>query len=164
MIGIEALGLVRIDDRLIHGQVIAVWCKHRRFTHILIVDDGVAADPFMQEVLSLAAPPGLQVDVLSIEGGIDALSQDAPGRKTTMVLLKSPQAAKQLYNGGARYDALNVGGIGNAPGRKNIFKNISASEEEIAIFKYLAEKGVEITLLTVPGERSKAFSDLASKL
>jgi PTS system mannose-specific IIB component len=104
------------------------------------------------------------VDVLSIEGGIDALSQDAPDRKTTMVLLKSPQAAKRLYDGGARYDALNVGGIGNAPGRKNIFKNISASEEEIAIFRYLTEKGVEITLLTVPGEKSKAFSDLASKL
>lgn len=162
--GIEALGLVRIDDRLIHGQVIAVWCKHRRFTRILIVDDGVAADSFMQEVLSLAAPPGLQVDVLSIGGGIDALSQDAPNRGTTMVLLKSPQVAQQLYDGGVRYGALNVGGIGNAPGRKNIFKNISASEEEIAIFKYLMGEGVEITLLTVPGEKSKAFSDLASKL
>jgi D-glucosaminate PTS system EIIB component len=164
VIGIDALGLVRIDDRLIHGQVIAVWCKHRRFTRILIVDDGVAADPFMQEVLSLATPPGLQVGVLSLEGGIDALSQDAPDRGTTMVLMKSPQTAKQLYDGGVEYSALNVGGIGNAPGRKNIFKNISASEEEIAIFRYLMEKGVEITLLTVPGEKSKAFSDLASKL
>ena len=164
MIVIEELGLVRIDDRLIHGQVIAVWCKHRRFTRILIVDDGVAADLFMQEVLSLAAPPDLQVDVLSIEGGIDTLSQDAPNRGTTMVLLKSPQAAKQLHDGGVRYSALNVGGIGNAPGRRNIFKNISASEEEIAIFKYLMEQGVEITLLTVPGERSKAFSGLAGKL
>jgi PTS system mannose-specific IIB component len=164
VVGIEELGLVRIDDRLIHGQVIAVWCRHRRFTRILVVDDGVAADPFMQEVLSLAAPPGLQVDVLSIEGGIGDLSQDAPDRRTTMVLLKSPLAAKQLFDGGVRYGALNVGGIGNAPGRKNIFKNISASEEEIAIFEYLMEQGVEITLLTVPGEKSKAFSDLVSKL
>jgi D-glucosaminate-specific PTS system IIB component len=156
--------LVRIDDRLIHGQVIAVWCRHRRFTRIVIVDDGVAADSFMQEVLSLAAPPGLQVDVLSIEEGIDTLTGDLPNRDTTMALLKSPQAARRLYDGGLKYSALNIGGIGSGPGRKNIFKNIAASKEEIVILKYLLDQGVEITLLTVPGERSKAFSDLAGKL
>ena len=141
-----------------------MWCKHQRFTRIVIVDDGVAADLFMQEVLKLAAPPDIQVDVLSIEEGIEILSQDTPGRGTTMVLLKSPLAAKRLYDGGLKYSALNIGGIGSAPGRKNIFKNISASEEEIAILSHLMDKGVKITLLTVPGEKSKAFSDLVSKL
>jgi D-glucosaminate-specific PTS system IIB component len=144
--------------------VIAVWCKHRRFTRIVIVDDGVAADSFMQEVLSLAAPPGLQVDVLSIQEGIEALGENAPNRGTTMVLMKSPQTAQQLHDGGLTYSALNIGGIGSGPGRKNIFKNIAASKEEIAILKYLLEQGVEITLLTVPGEKSKSFADLAGKL
>ncbi|MBL7065596.1 MAG: PTS sugar transporter subunit IIB [Anaerolineae bacterium] len=154
--GIQELGLVRIDDRLIHGQVIAVWCKHRRFTRIVIVDDDVAADSFMQQVLRLAAPPDLQVDVVSIEEGIRVLGQDTPDRGTTMVLLKSPLAAKRLYDGGLKYSALNIGGIGNAPGRRNIYKNISASEEEISILKCLMDEGVKITLLTVPGEKSKA--------
>jgi len=157
---IEELGLVRIDDRLIHGQVIAGWCKHRRFTRIVVVDDDMAADSFMQQVLRLAAPPGLQVDVLSIEEGIRVLGQDAPDRGTTMVLLKSPLAAKRLYDGGLKYSALNVGGIGSAPGRRNIFKNISASEEEISILKYLVDRGVEVTILTVPGAKSKAFSEV----
>jgi mannose/fructose/N-acetylgalactosamine-specific phosphotransferase system component IIB len=156
--------LVRIDDRLIHGQVIAVWCKHRQFTNILIVDDGVAADSFMQEVLSLAAPPGLQVDVLSVEEGIDTLTGDLPNRGTMMVLMKSPQTARRLYDGGLKYSALNIGGIGSGPGRKNIFKNIAVSKEEIVILKGLLDQGVEITLLTVPGEKSKVFSDLAGKL
>jgi len=140
--------------------VIAGWCKHRRFTHIVIVDDDVAADSFMQQVLRLAAPPGLQVDVFPIEEGVKILSQDAPHRGTTMVLLKSPLAAKRLYDGGLAYSALNVGGIGSAPGRRNIYKNISASEEEISILKYLVDRGVEVTILTVPGEKSKAFSDV----
>lgn len=144
--------------------MIAVWCKHRKFTRILIVDDGVAADPFLQEVLSLAAPPGLKVDVMSIDEGVEELQRDLPSRGTTMVLLKSPEAAKKLYDGGVEYGALNVGGIGSAPGRKNIFKNISASEEEIAILKDLMDEGVEITLLTVPGEKSKRFSELIGKM
>ena len=161
---VEELGLVRIDDRLIHGQVVAVWCRHQKFTRVVIVDDGVAADAFMQEVLSLAAPPGLTVDVRSIEEGTRELSQDAPDRGTTMVLLKSPQAAKQLQDGGVKYSTLNIGGIGGRSGRRNIFKNIAASREEIAILRQLLDQGVKITLLTVPGEKSKDFVDLVSRL
>ena len=164
MKAIEELGLVRIDDRLIHGQVIAVWCKHRRFRRIVIVDDGVAADSFMQEVLSLAAPPGLQVDVFSVEDGIKILNEDISDWGTTMVLIKSPLSAKRLYDGGLEYRALNIGGIGSGPGRKNVFKNIAISEKETVILKYLMGKGVEITLLTVPDEKSKSFSALVSKL
>ena len=156
--------MVRIDDRLIHGQVIAVWCKHRRFTRIVIVDDGVAADSFMQEVLGLAAPPGLQVDVFSIEDGIEVVNEDKSNWGTMMVLIKSPLSAKQLYDGGLKYGALNIGGIGSGPGRKNIFKNIAVSKEEVVTLKYLMDQGVEITLLTVPGEKSKSFSDLVGKL
>jgi len=159
---IKEFGLVRIDDRLIHGQVIAVWCKHQRFTRIIIVDDAVAADSFMQEVLRLAAPPGLQVDVLSVAEAGKVLN-DTPDRETTMLLLKSPYTARRLYDAGITFQALNVGGIGSGPGRKNIFKNISASEEEIAILKSLQNQGVQITLLTVPGEKSKAFSELFGK-
>ena len=160
---IEEFGLVRIDDRLIHGQVIAVWCRQQHFTQIIILDDAVAADTFMQDVLRMSSPPGLQVKVFSISEGIRVLNQDTSVWKTTMVLLKSPQSAKRLYDEGLAFNSLNIGGIGNAPGRKSIFKNISASAEEIATLKYLMNKGVKITLLTVPGEQSKAFSDLASK-
>ena len=141
-----------------------MWCKHQQFTRIVIVDDGVAADSFMREVLSLAAPPSLQVDVFSIEDGITVLNENTSNWGTTMVLLKSPLAAKRLYDGGLKYSALNVGGIGSAQGRKNVFKNIAFSEEDVVILKYLMDQGVEITLLTVPGEKSKAFSDLARKL
>jgi PTS system mannose-specific IIB component len=80
------------------------------------------------------------------------------------VLLKSPLAAKQLYDGGLEYNALNIGGIGSRPGRKNVFKNIAVSEEEVTILKYLMDQGVKITLLTVPGEKSKSFSALVNKL
>ncbi|RLC73770.1 MAG: PTS mannose/fructose/sorbose transporter subunit IIB, partial [Chloroflexi bacterium] len=80
----KELGLVRIDDRLIHGQVIAVWCKHRKFTRIVIVDDGVAADSFMVEVLGLAAPPDLRVDAFSVEDGVRALNEDTSNWDTTM--------------------------------------------------------------------------------
>lgn len=153
-------GLVRIDDRLIHGQVIAVWCKHQRFDRIVVVDDDVAADSFMQEVLGLAAPPDLPVEVLPVAEAVRALGPGTPSPETTMVLVKTPQVAKRLYDGGVHFDALNVGGIGSAPGRRSVFKNISMSDEEITVLTALKDSGVDITLLTVPGEKSKGFSDL----
>ncbi len=164
MNAIEEFALVRVDDRLIHGQVIAVWCKHQSFHRIVIIDDAMAADSFMQDVLRLSAPPGLRVDAYSVAEGLQVLNEDTPARRTTMVLFKSPQTAKRLYDGGFTYSALNVGGIGHGPGRKNIFKNISASAEEIAILKDLMNKGVKITLLTVPGEKAQDWADLAGKL
>ncbi len=161
---IEEYGLVRIDDRLIHGQVIAVWCRQRSFNRIVIVDDAVAADPFMQDVLRLSAPTGLQVEAYSVADALRVLTGEGITPRTTMVLMKSPQTARRLHDAGFSFGALNVGGIGHGPGRKNIFKNISASAEEIAILKGLAAQGVKITLLTVPGEQSQSFSDLAGKL
>lgn len=164
MSNIEEFGLVRIDDRLIHGQVIAVWCRQQSFNRIVIVDDAVAADTFMQDVLRLAAPSGLQVEAFSVTDALKVLAGESMTPRNTMVLMKSPQTAKRLHGGGFHFSALNVGGIGHGPGRKNIFKNISASAEEIAILKELVGRGVKVTLLTVPGEKSQSFSELAGKL
>lgn len=142
----------------------AVWCKHYKFTRILIADDEVAADPYLQDVLSLAAPADTDVEVLSVDAAIDDLTNDRSDRGTTMVIVRSPKVAQRLYEGGVRYDRLNLGGLGNAPGRRNIFKNIAASEKEIENLRYLDEQGVRITLHTVPGERSMEFGDLKQKL
>lgn len=157
---IAEFSLVRIDDRLIHGQVVAVWVKHIRTERIVIVDDGVAKDPFMQEVLRLAAPPGIKVDVRTIQEAIATLGEGSPQRDRTMLLLKSPQVARQLFDGGVRFSHLNVGGLGAEPGRKLVFKNISMSDEEKAILKSLVKDGVKITLQTVPGEQCVDFSAL----
>jgi D-glucosaminate-specific PTS system IIB component len=164
VVPVDDFGLIRIDDRLIHGQVIAGWVKHQRFARIVILDDEVSGDSFLQQVLRLAAPPDLRVEVYSIAEGIRLLGQDTVNRKSTMILLRTPLAARRLLDEGLPYAALNIGGIGHKPGRKNIFKNISASQEEIATLKYLLGKGVKITLLTVPGEQSQDFAALASRL
>ena len=156
---IKEWGLVRIDDRLIHGQVIAVWVKYKKFTKIIIVDDGLAADPFMVDVLRLAAPAGLEVDAQSLNQAIKTL-EEIQMPQHTMILMKAPNTAKRLYDAGITFDALNIGGMGMGPGRKNVFKNTSISKDEYQVLKELLDKGVKITFLSVPGEKSKEFSDL----
>lgn len=159
MIIISNWGLVRIDDRLIHGQVIAVWCRHKSFKRIIILDDGVSHDTFMQQVLRMAAPQNMTVEAMEVETNIDMLNS-LPNKESVMLIMKTPLTAKRLLDAGLEYSELNIGGIGMGPGRKNVFKNISMSDEEKSLLKEISDKGVEITLLTVPGEKSKAFKDL----
>ncbi len=159
MIIIDNWGLVRIDDRLIHGQVIAVWCRHKSFKRIIILDDAVAKDTFMQQVLRMAAPQNMTVEAMEVDTNIDLLN-NLHNKDSIMLIMKTPLTAKRLLDAGLEYSELNIGGIGMGPGRKNVFKNISMSEEEKGLLKEISDKGVEITLLTVPGEKSKAFTDL----
>lgn len=156
---IKEWGLVRIDDRLIHGQVIAVWVKHKNFSRIQIVDDVVAADSFLVDVLRLAAPVGLDVIAESITDSIQSLKADE-SPETTMILVKHPTTVRRLYDEGIIFSELNIGGMGMAPGRKNVFKNTSISKEEYQILKSLQDDGVKITFLSVPGEKSKEFTDI----
>lgn len=137
-----------------------MWSKHKPFSRIVIIDDQLAKDTYMQDVMRLAAPPGLRVDVMSVENAISTLSQETHNRAATMLLMRSAEIALRLYQGGLTYSALNIGGIGSGPGRRNVFKNIAMSPDEIALLKQLQDKGVRITLLTVPGEKSKEFSEL----
>ncbi|QSQ08078.1 PTS system sorbose-specific EIIB component [Koleobacter methoxysyntrophicus] len=145
--------LTRIDDRLIHGQVMTAWVKYTSGNRIIIVDDAVAGDPFMEKVLKMAAPKGISVDVYNTDEGAEALKQEANPKERVIVLVKYPKTIKFLFEKGVSFQEINVGGMAAGPGRKKFYKNISASPEEKEIFKDLSEKGVEINIQIVPDDR-----------
>jgi PTS system mannose-specific IIB component len=148
----ENIVLARIDDRLIHGQVMTAWMKTRPAKRILVIDDKVAADAFMIEVIELAAPTGVKVDVYSCDQAIEALKDglDTP----TILLAKVPDTYKRLMDGGIALGEINLGGMGMAPGRKTLYKNIAASEVERSVMKVFLAKGIDIKIQIIPSENS----------
>lgn len=153
-------GLVRIDDRLIHGQVMALWTKHLQAKRIVIVDDQVAKDSFLQTVLRGAAPPGISVEVYSVEQAPTALQRPEGERAKTIVLMKGPKTAIALCSAGVALDILNVGGMGAGPGRKQFFRNISATAEELEMFRRLEEMGVTSQIQIEPNARAISVASL----
>lgn len=137
--------LTRIDDRLIHGQVVAGWMRQTMANRIIIVDDAVAKDPFMLQVLKIAAPPKVAVEAYTIEKGIDVLKGEpsSPNEKV-IVLVKTPEVVLELVESGVDITELNVGGMGLKQGRKPLFRNIQATSEEIETFKKLDSLGVDV--------------------
>ena len=155
-----ALKLVRVDDRLIHGQVVAVWLRSVGADRILIIDDKSARDEFLKDLMILAAPQGVPVEVLTLQEGILRAAQIAATNERAFVLLKSPVTALQLRRAGVSFDVLNVGGLGHGPGRRSLYKNISANDEELAAMRELEKLGTRVELRIVADDRPVPFSSV----
>src|SRR5690625_835512 len=157
------LSLVRVDDRLIHGQVIAVWVRALNPSIIVIADDGTAADEFLAEVIELAAPPGVDVEVHTVADAVPRIIELAESPTRAFVLVRSPVSALELRKQGAPKDVLNVGGIGSAPGRKPLYRNISAGPEELAAMHELESMGTRVQLQIVADDTPVPFKNVAAQ-
>lgn len=146
--------LVRIDDRLIHGQVMTAWVKCTQGNKIIIVDDEIAQDPFMQKVLVMLAPPGIKVLAQRIKDAVEELKKDGVPNEKVIILVKNPQTIYSLVEGGVGIKELVVGGMGAKAGRKALFRNIFASPEERDVFRNLAAKGVKAYIRIVPDDKA----------
>ncbi|HLE58818.1 MAG TPA: PTS sugar transporter subunit IIB [Candidatus Limnocylindria bacterium] len=154
------LRLVRVDDRLIHGQIVAIWLKALGAARIVIVDDRTARDDFLREVIELAAPRGVPVEIHDLANGIERVRRAASDPEPIFVLVRSPLVALSLRQAGIEFGVLNVGGIGAGPGRKVLFRNISASPEELEAMRQLEKMGTAVELRIVQNDRPVAFASV----
>lgn len=141
--------LIRVDDRLIHGQVVISWIPQVSSNKIVIVDDKLAVDSFLAEVVLLASPANVDVKIVSTAEALTNLSIF----ENALVLVKTPLTAVALFKGGLKFNKLIIGGIGARADRKTIYRNISASKEEIAAFDELIQVGVKPVFQILSSDR-----------
>lgn len=111
----------RIDDRLIHGQVMTQWIQYTEANEVLIIDDGVAKDSFLQMVMKSSVPGKISLKVLSVKDAIGYLNEDGKNEKI-IILVKTPVVLDELSDAGVRLEAVNVGGIGAKAGESQCLK------------------------------------------
>jgi PTS system mannose-specific IIB component len=146
------LVLARIDDRLIHGQVVTAWCRTTSASSILIADDALVKDAFTQRLLKAAAPPDISVTILSVTEAGACLKGPPDTNERIMLLTKAPEAMEQMADDGVVFKKIVLGGMGIKPGRNRFNKNVSASPEEVACMKRLVERGIDMQYQLVPRE------------
>lgn len=152
--------LCRIDDRLIHGQVVTSWVKQTNANHIIIVDDALTKDTFMQKILKAAAPSNISVDVLTVEIGIQFLKEKSSDAEKILILVKVPEVLESLIDGGVELERIILGGMGSKAGRKKFNKNVSASPAEVETMKRIIQKGTSIYFQLVPTEKASDVQKL----
>lgn len=145
--------LTRIDDRLIHGQVMTAWVKYSRGNRIVIVDDLVAKDDFIKSMIKMSVPTGIKLDIYSVEDAADVLKGDVHSNEKVIILVKKPEVIYELFSKEVEFKEINVGGMGANPGRRKLYKNISASDEEREIFKKIIEAGIKVSIRIIPDDK-----------
>ncbi|WP_242837869.1 PTS system mannose/fructose/N-acetylgalactosamine-transporter subunit IIB [Lacrimispora indolis] len=154
---------VRIDDRLIHGQVATVWSQVTGATRIMVVDDQVVKDTINKEALKLACPKQCKLSILTVEKAAANLCAGKYQEERVFLVAKSPKTMRRLYDAGFHMDQVNVGNMGGKQNTRMLKKAVSVSEEDIADFLYLSKQGVIITAQMVPADDALDFIKLINE-
>ncbi|EUJ52702.1 Fructose-specific phosphotransferase enzyme IIB component [Listeria fleischmannii FSL S10-1203] len=113
---------VRIDERLIHGQVATMWTNTIKATRIMIVDDGVVKSEIEKTALKTAVPSGVKLSILTTQGAIkNILAEKYVGQKVFLIV-KNPRVLKELVDGGVTLPQINVGNMSTKKDSKQIKK------------------------------------------
>lgn len=142
--------LIRIDDRLIHGQVVIGWAGHLNTKRIILCDDSIAENDWEKELYLSSVPEKIEAQVLTTSQTIDYLKAGNENLDSTMILVNSPLIIEELMRKGVKIEKVNVGGIHFKEGRKRLLNYLYLNEDEINSFKRCIEQGVQFECQDIP--------------
>ncbi len=157
--------LYRVDDRLIHGQIIASWVPYTRATRIVVADNQIPGNLLQSKILRMSAPPKIRVEILSVRQAVTFMAQQRSGPGLlTIMLFVGIEAVVQAVEAGLYLTELNLGNIHSAAGKLQIADSISLSRNEIISLRDLQKQDVKITIQPVPTAPARdVFNLLQSK-
>ena len=144
------LVLVRIDDRLIHGQVVVGWRQVLKPQRIVLCSDEVASTDWQRTIYESAVPPELGSSVLTMKETIKALKDGAYDHERVILLVDTPKSIVELVNASVAIKEVNVGGMHFRPGKNQVAPFIFVDEDDINSFRILFEKGIRLEGRDVP--------------
>lgn len=151
---------VRIDHRLLHGQVAFSWSRFLDADCILLASDNLVKDELKMTAMRMAKPTGLKLVMKSIDDSIKALNSGATDKYKLFIITESVEDVYRLANGVGFIKSINIGGMKARDDRKQISKAVFVSDDDIAKLKELHENGIELEVRLVPTDTKQGFVDL----
>lgn len=151
--------LLRVDHRLLHGQVAFSWTQYVGADCILIANDNVPEDELRKTTIKLAKPPSVKLVIKNINDSIEAIKSGVTDKYNLFIVVESVNDAWRIASAVDEIQSINLGGIKAKEGSKNISKAINLLPEEIEQLQQLVGKGVEIEIRQVPNDRKQLFAE-----
>jgi PTS system mannose-specific IIB component len=145
---------VRIDDRLIHGQVGMRWIKNVKANTVFVVNDDVANNPMVAALVPMGAPSGIIVKTLTIENAAIELKKQEWIDKSIMIICKFPEDALGLAEHDIELPQVNLGNMSGQKGAYKIGRGIWVLPDQIPTYEMLNEKGIKLTAKMLPDDKS----------
>jgi PTS system mannose-specific IIB component len=146
------MSFVRIDNRLVHGQIIESWLPFTRARVIMVVNDELAADNLRQEIMSLAIPAGVRIVFLPVDGLMPFMARNPLESDDALILFSNCHDAQNAYERGFGFGMLNLGNMHYAPGKKQICPHVALSKEDESCLDFFRDRGVRLDYRCVPGD------------
>lgn len=142
----------RVDNRLVHGQVIEAWLPYLDAEALVVVHDALAQEPLQQEIMQLAIPGRIQVVFASVPDAARYIQQpDTKTRGNTLVLTASCRDAFRLAEEGVSIPILNIGNLHYAEGKRQVCPHAALSDDDVVCLKTLQKSGTKLDFRSVPG-------------
>lgn len=155
------ISLVRVDNRLIHGQVVEAWLPFLKVSRVVVADDEASASPLIRAAMGLAVSGSVQVLIEPMaELDLGALSADPV---KTLLLVREVGGVLEARDRGLEVRRVNLGNVHFATGRKQVSPSVFLSQEELNRLKMLAENGVEVEARGVPSDRPVGFPEMVER-
>ena len=157
------LVLARVDDRLIHGQVVVGWARALEADCLVVANDAVAADPMQRQLLPMAVPPQIKVGIYRVREAAEAL-RDGKYEGRRIILLFASLADALSFNAVLPLERLNVGGIRQAPGRTPLRTAVALSSTDVEAARALIVSGSVLSIQMVPGDAAEPLKPLLDQV
>ena len=151
--------LLRVDHRLLHGQVAFSWTQYVGADCILIANDSVPGDELRKTTIKLAKPPSVKLVIKNVNDSIEAIKSGVTDKYNLFIVVESVNDAWRIASAIVEIKSINLGGIKAKEGSKNISKAINLLPTEIEQLQQLVGKGVEVEIRQVPNDRKQLFAE-----
>lgn len=154
---------LRLDERLIHGQVATFWTRTLEADRIMIVDDDLLKDKIGVDALKTAVPSGVHLSILSVENASKRLNAGLYSGQRVFLLVNKTETIIRLIETGVKVKEVNIGNMGDKDGRRQIKKSVYCTPREIEDIKALEKAGVKVLAQMVPKDEKRTFSSFLNK-
>jgi PTS system mannose-specific IIB component len=145
---------VRIDNRLVHGQVVEGWVPYVRARALCVINDDLSNDPLRQEIMRLAVSSELEI-VFSSIASAGKCAQDLRRRiqgENILFLFANCSDARRAYESGMEFSKINVGNLHYAPGKRQVCTHVALSSDDVSCLDFFVKKGLEVDFRCVPNK------------
>ncbi|MFT8825157.1 MAG: PTS sugar transporter subunit IIB [Liquorilactobacillus mali] len=158
-----AITAVRIDGRLLHGQVANMWTNVVGATRIMVIDDEVASSDVAKAGIKLAKPAGVNLSILSEQRAVNNINEGRYNSQKVFILVRHPRVLVNMIQKGVPITAVNVGNMSQTDETKAITNSINVVQADVDAFNELHKLGVSVTAQMVPSDPVLNFIDLLKK-
>lgn len=158
------LALVRVDYRLVHGQIAVTWVKSTNADQVVILNDEAAGDKLQINLMKMSVGASTKLKVYKLEQGVEKWKDNKFGKGTALLIFRTVEDAKKAYDLGLKYKKLNVGQVPYVEGRRHAVGTMCLSDDEMAMLTELHDEGVNVYNHQTLSDANYSYEDILKSM